>query len=189
VKYHAKYIVADSGPALITTMNFTKKCFTRTCDVVVITWDADVVSALTRVMTSDRDGLPLPADLPARLIVGPEQSRRQMTSRIAQASSSVHVIDAKLSDPSIVDLLAERGAAGVDVRVHDGPDVGTLKSHGKMTLIDGRLAIVGSLALTTLSLDYRREVAIEITEPDAVAALEALFRRAWQRAPATSGRR
>src|SRR5205823_10759566 len=27
VKYHAKYLVVDDGPALITSMNFTRKCF------------------------------------------------------------------------------------------------------------------------------------------------------------------
>jgi phosphatidylserine/phosphatidylglycerophosphate/cardiolipin synthase-like enzyme len=174
VKYHAKYVVADRGPALVTTMNVTEKCFTRTCDVVVITWDPEVVSALTQLMRDDRDGIAAD-NLPERLIVGPEQSRRRLTSRIAGASTSVHIIDAKLSDSSIVELLAGRASADVDVWVHDGPDVGRLKSHGKMTLIDGRLAIVGSIALTTLSLDQRREVAIEITEPTAVAELEGLF--------------
>src|SRR5580692_361835 len=27
MKYHAKYIVTDDGPALVTTLNFTRKCF------------------------------------------------------------------------------------------------------------------------------------------------------------------
>src|SRR5262245_32285996 len=26
MKYHAKYIVADDGPALVTSLNFTRKC-------------------------------------------------------------------------------------------------------------------------------------------------------------------
>ena len=30
MKYHAKYIVADDGPALITSLNFTRKCFEST---------------------------------------------------------------------------------------------------------------------------------------------------------------
>src|SRR5829696_999932 len=37
VKYHAKYVVADHGPALVASLNFTKKCFAKTCDAVVIT--------------------------------------------------------------------------------------------------------------------------------------------------------
>ena len=27
VKYHAKYLVADDGPALVASLNFTRKCF------------------------------------------------------------------------------------------------------------------------------------------------------------------
>lgn len=188
VKYHAKYIVADDGPALVTTLNFTKKCFTQTCDAVVLTSDPAVIAALRQIMANDRDGLPAPADLPARLILGPEHARRQLTSLIEQAATRVHIIDAKLSDPSILALLDRRRADGVDVRVHSGPRVGTLKSHGKMMIIDGARAIIGSLALTALSLDFRREVAIEISDPAAVAALDALFRSAgMSAAPAPAG--
>src|SRR5713226_9334989 len=43
VKYHAKYLVADEGPALVASLNFTKKCFSQTCDAVVLTHDAAVV--------------------------------------------------------------------------------------------------------------------------------------------------
>ena len=32
VKYHAKYLVADDGPAVVASLNLTRKCFERTCD-------------------------------------------------------------------------------------------------------------------------------------------------------------
>ena len=37
VKYHAKYIVADDGPALVASLNFTRKCFTSTSDFLLLT--------------------------------------------------------------------------------------------------------------------------------------------------------
>src|SRR5262249_53676948 len=37
VKYHAKYLVADEGPAIVATLNFTNKCFRKTCDALVVT--------------------------------------------------------------------------------------------------------------------------------------------------------
>jgi phosphatidylserine/phosphatidylglycerophosphate/cardiolipin synthase-like enzyme len=43
-------------------------------------------------------------------------------------------------------------------------------------LIDGRRAVIGSLALAALSLDFRREVAVVVEEPEAVAEVEELFR-------------
>src|SRR6185503_6943322 len=42
VKYHAKYIVADDGPALVTTLNFTRKCFESTRDFVIFSQDPEV---------------------------------------------------------------------------------------------------------------------------------------------------
>src|SRR5690242_4766992 len=32
VKYHAKYLVADDGPSIVASLNFTKKCFRKTWD-------------------------------------------------------------------------------------------------------------------------------------------------------------
>ena len=43
-------------------------------------------------------------------------------------------------------------------------------------LVDDRTAVVGSLALAALSLDFRREVAIVVTEASAVAEAAELFR-------------
>ena len=53
VKYHAKYIVADDGPALVTTLNFTRKCFENTCDFMVLSDDTDVVSGLKILFEHD----------------------------------------------------------------------------------------------------------------------------------------
>ena len=175
VKYHAKYVVADEGPALVASLNFTTKCFTRTCDAIVLTWDPAVVSGLRDLLAADRLSSLAPV-LSQRLIVGPEGARRQFTDAIEQAKHTILLIDAKLADPGILSLLARKRAAGLTVQVHADRRVGTLKSHGKIMLIDGVRAIVGSLALTPLSLDFHREVAIETTTPDAVAEVHALFR-------------
>ena len=45
-----------------------------------------------------------------------------------------------------------------------------------MILIDDEVAVVGSLALAALSLDFRREVAIVVDDPAAVADVRQLFR-------------
>jgi phosphatidylserine/phosphatidylglycerophosphate/cardiolipin synthase-like enzyme len=175
VKYHAKYLVADDGPAVVASLNFTKKCFRKTCDALVITYDAAVVSDLRRLMAADRDRAPAPADLSSRLILGPERARRQLTALIAGARTSIRIIDPKLTDPDLVALLKERRAAGVDVEIVGAKRIGTLKSHGKIMLVDGATLVVGSLALAALSLDFRREVAIVVDEPSAVAEAAQLF--------------
>ena len=176
VKYHAKYMVADDGPALITSLNFTRKCFEETCDAVALTYDPAVVEGLRLLMTTDREGGVAPSSLPERLIVGPERARRQFTALIEQARMSIQVIDAKLSDPGLIDLLNTRRAQGVIVQIHGQKRLGGMVSHGKMMLVDGKRAVVGSLALTALSLDFRREVALVVDELAAVAEIDLLFR-------------
>jgi cardiolipin synthase len=175
VKYHAKYLVADDGPALVATLNFTKKCFARTWDALVVTYDSDVVSGLQQILEADRDGRPLPQPLSPRLIVGPERARRQFLSLIEGAQSRIRLIDAKVSDPEVVELFNKRRASGVSVEIIGSKRLGDLKSHGKIMLIDDRIAVVGSLALAALSLDFRREVAIIVDDPAAVADVNQLF--------------
>jgi phosphatidylserine/phosphatidylglycerophosphate/cardiolipin synthase-like enzyme len=175
VKYHAKYLVADDGPAVIASLNFTKKCFSRTCDAIVVTHDPAVVTGLRALIAADRERAPLPDAVPARLIVGPERARRQFTELFERATTSIRLIDAKLTDPDLVTLLNARRAAGVAVDVYTTKRLGALKSHGKIILIDDRTAVVGSLALAAISLGFRREVAIVIEDREAVADVRTLF--------------
>jgi cardiolipin synthase len=177
VKYHAKYIVADDGPAIVASLNFTRKCFRKTCDGIVITHDPVIVDDLRRLMEADAAGQKMPAEVSDRLIIGPERARRQLTGLIEQARSSIRIIDAKLSDPELVALLRSRRAGGLTLEVFDSRRLGNLKSHGKIMLVDDAKVVVGSLALAALSLDFRREVAIVVDEPSAVANAIELFRQ------------
>ena len=175
VKYHAKYLVADDGPALVTSLNFTRKCFAKTCDAIVITHDPAVVHGLQTLIAADRARAPLPDSIPRRLIIGPERARLQFTEMFQLAKSSIRLIDAKLSDPDLVTLLNQRRDSGLMVHAYTDKQLGGLKSHGKIILIDDRLAVVGSLALAAISLGFRREVAIITEDGEAVAAVQRLF--------------
>lgn len=179
VKYHAKYIVADDGPALVASLNFTRKCFTRTCDFIVTTYDPSVVGGLTRLFRADSRGpaASLPPRLGSRLIVGPENARRDLTRLIRGASRQIRIIDPKLTDPAVLDLLDEKRAAGVAVTVLDRKSVGEYEAHGRMVLVDDAVAVIGSLSLSALSLDFRREVALVVRDPPCVEQMNRLFRR------------
>lgn len=104
------------------------------------------------------------------------QSDDVFTALIANARHSIRLIDAKLSDPDLVSVPNARRAEGLHVEIFSAKRLGDLKSHGKIMLVDDRTAVVGSLALAALSLDFRREVAIVVTEPSAVAEAAELFR-------------
>ncbi|MBI1874381.1 MAG: hypothetical protein HYS05_10925 [Acidobacteria bacterium] len=173
VKYHAKYIVADNGPALVASLNFTRKCFQTTCDFMLVTHAPELVTGLTRLFDADwtapPTGLPdIPGD---RLIVGPERARRRFAELLQQARSSIRLIDSKLSDAAMVALLKTKAAAGVVVEVR-GPDgLGTLVPHGKLLIVDASTAVIGSISLATLALEFRRELAVVVRDRHAVQQL------------------
>ena len=72
-------------------------------------------------------------------------------------------------------LLKARRAEGLTVEIFGSKQLGELKSHGKIMLIDEARAVVGSLALAALSLDFRREVAIVVDDAAAIADVQQLF--------------
>jgi cardiolipin synthase len=179
VKYHAKYLVADERTAVITTLNPTRKCFTRTWDAVLITPDASVVKGLLTLFKADVAGVPLPSRRPLgrRLIVGPERSRAEIRSLIAGATHSIRILDHKLSDPDLVALLRERRAEGITVTVLGKQPMRGVVPHGKMMIIDEARAVLGSTALSTLSLDFRREVSVVVHEPALVKQLNMSYQQ------------
>ena len=179
VKYHAKYLVADERTAVITTLNPTRKCFTRTWDAVLITPDASVVKGLLTLFKADVAGVPLPSRRPLgrRLIVGPERSRAEIRTLIAGATNSIRILDHKLSDPDLVALLRERRAEGITVSVLGKQPMRGVVPHGKMMIIDEARAVLGSTALSTLSLDFRREVSVVVHEPALVKQLNMSYQQ------------
>jgi phosphatidylserine/phosphatidylglycerophosphate/cardiolipin synthase-like enzyme len=176
MKYHAKYIIADDGHALVTSLNFTRKCFAETHDFIVFTQDSNVISGLKQVFENDFNtpSQPLPS-ISDRLIIGPDHSRWRLTDILSKAQTSIRIMDHRATDPSILDLLAAKQRQGVTVQVLANGPVGGLISHGRMALIDEKTAIIGSIHLSPPSLDLRREVAILIEEATVVAELYDYF--------------
>jgi cardiolipin synthase A/B len=100
---------------------------------------------------------------------------------VSSARRSLHLLDHKLSDPDLVALLRERRNAGVDVALIGKKPVGSLVPHGKLLIIDGSRAVLGSMAMSALSLDFRREVSVVVEEAAAVALLNEFYGELRQR--------
>ncbi len=176
MKYHAKYVVADDGPALVSSLNFTRKCFESTCDFLVFSDDPHIISGLKVVFEHDFScpDSPLP-EITDRLIVGPDQARLRLHNLLADAETSIRIIDHRVIDPQMVSLLLEKQNHGVSVQVLGHGPMNGLVSHGRMTLVDNRFAVIGSIHLSPPSLDWRREVAILVHEPSIVSELNEFF--------------
>jgi len=171
VKYHAKYIVSDTC-ALVASANWTHKCLERTCDFALVTTDPGVVRALAAVFAVDCSEEALASDvMHERLIMGPENARDRLSALLANARRSIDIVDPKLTDPATREQLAERTRAGVRVTCHDGDRVGPFAAHGKLIVVDGHTAVVGSLSLSPVHLAFRRELSLITTDPDVMASL------------------
>jgi len=177
-KYHAKFLVADERLAVVTTLNYTARCLTRTCDFTLVSRDAAVVSGLTELFAADwalRPATFTPAQRD-RLIVGPDHGpRERVAALVDEARARLRIFDAKLSDPQIVARLGDRRRAGVAIETASRRDVRPLRRHGKLLVVDDAAAVIGSLSLSARSLDERRELAVVIREPRLVAELNAFW--------------
>lgn len=180
-KHHAKYIVADSGPLLVASFNLTRKCFHDTCDFAVVTADPGAVTDAWRLFESDlaHRVLPESAARHSRLVVGPEWAGRVVRDLLSGAEHRIAIIDHKLDDVRVRRILAQKVRDGVRVDHIGTHVVGGREAHGKITIVDGRMALVGSLALSSTSLGLRRELGVLVEEPACVRRLEAFFAKAF----------
>ena len=188
VKYHAKYIVADGRRAMIATLNPTKKCFSRTWDFVFVTEERELVRSIATLFALDAagEGILPRHRLSSRLIIGPEGARSRMRDLIGSAKRRIQLLDHKLSDPDMVALLRERREAGVEVAITGRRSVGALVPHGKLLIVDQSRAVLGSTALSALSLDFRREVSVLIEDEASVKALNDFYRELTERGAASA---
>jgi phosphatidylserine/phosphatidylglycerophosphate/cardiolipin synthase-like enzyme len=178
-KYHAKYLVADGRVAFVTSLNYTAKCFTRTCDFMLVTRDPAVVSGLTALFDADWSAEPpvLTAAQRERLIVGPDHDpRARFGALILEARHRVRLLDTKVTDRATSRVLDDCRQAGITVEIARRRSLRSLRAHGKLLLIDDRVAVIGSLALSPAALDWRRELAVVVRDPRLVAALDAFWR-------------
>ena len=176
MKYHAKYVVIDDGPALVTSLNFTRKCFENTCDFLVFTENAGVVAGLKTLFERDCStaASPLP-DITDRLIVGPDRARARLTELLGSAEHSIRIIDHRVNDPQVIALLRDKEHKGVSVRIVGDVRTDGLVAHGRMILIDQKIAVIGSIHLSPPSLDWRREIALVIEEAPILTELYDYF--------------
>ncbi len=176
LKYHAKYVVADDSIALVSSSNLTHKCFERTCDFLFATRDTEIIAGVKNLFEHDCDGpaLPLPP-LPSALIVGPEATRERFTALLERAKSRILIMDHRVTDSAVLELLDSQRKNGVSVTILGRGVMGSMVSHGRMLLIDDNVGAIGSVALSRPSLDLRRECAIMIESLDLVRALGRYF--------------
>lgn len=195
---HAKFLVLDDHTAVVGTANLSRAAFSRNREFLVILRGRRDVHAVSNLFRADWNRIPATLG-DADLAVSPSNARHKLVALVASARRSIAVYGEEMADPAVERLLGRTARRHVVVRVllppdANRPDVRRLRRagvdvrgltapyiHAKMVLVDGREALVGSINISTQSLDRNREVSV-LLRGRAVGILQATFQRDWSRA-------
>lgn len=195
---HTKTIVIDpglpTGAAWIMSLNLSKTAFTSNRDYAAVDDDPSDVLEADAVILADGANV---ADtrVGKRLVVSPEDSRAKLTAMIDGAKSTLDIEMEELSDTAIqgalitaqnrgvrvrivcpssgvstntTDVLTTLKGRGVQIRKLGSPDL-----HAKAIVVDGARAYVGSINLTSASMDLNREIGVITATPATLTRLSA----------------
>ena len=187
VRYHAKYMIADKTLHLL-GFNFTKLDMDKSRSFAISTKHNRTVQEAGKLFEADLARQPyVPAK--SNLVVSPESARDMLSAFIKGAKKQLAIYDAKVADPSIIKLLKERAAKGVEVRVLgsikgkvDGIEarkLSVMRLHVRAIVRDATQAFVGSQSLRKDELENRREVGLIVTNPTVARGILKVFDSDW----------
>jgi len=204
---HEKSMVVDDAIAFVKSFNWAPKNFRAVRDYAVITSHEREVREIADCFDADWHRQRFRPGEPSGLIWCPG-GRDRFVRLIDEAKHTLNVQNDRYRDLMILEHLIRAARRGVKVRVMARPphrledekllksitglrimdDVGIrirklkhLKLHGKMVLADGVAAIVGSINFSPGTFSDRRELAIEVRDPDVVKRLQDVAHHDWKR--------
>ena len=185
---HAKAFTVDHARLVVLTLNLTGDGLGSNREYVALDDDPSDVAAAEAIFAADALGATTGAPA-GRLVTSPESSRPTLLTLIDAAQASLALETEELTDGVMVEaLLAARArgvaltlawpgpaagagsaftrlvAAGATVRAVTAPPI-----HGKVVVADDRTLYIGSVNLSTTSLDDNRELGLLLQQPDTAA--------------------
>ena len=204
---HEKSMVIDDRLAFVKSLNWETKNLTETRDYAIVTTHPHEVEEIIQCFEADWERQDFNPGENAHLIWCSFNGRQRIARFIDQTKHSLFIQNERFQDLIIIERLVHAARRGVKVHVMARPphtlkmeklmegvvglrildDVGikihklkNLKLHGKMLLADGCRAIVGSINLTPGSFDHRRELAIEVHDPEVIERLKIIAHLDWE---------
>lgn len=204
---HEKSMVVDDQTGFVQSLNWQTRNLTETRDYAVSTSHKHEVDEIIECFDADWSRKEFNPGPHSHLIWCTGDARDRIARFIDEAKHSLWVQNERYQDPVIIERLVRANRRGVKVHVMVRPphklkkeklvegvgglrimdDVGIgvhklkgLKLHAKVLLADGERAIVGSINLAPGSFDSRRELAIEVRDPDIVDRLHKVVHQDWE---------
>ena len=202
---HEKSFIIDDT-LFVLTANMTKSAFSRNREFGIIQNDPGDVAEAVAAYNADWNREKFEPSRP-NLVWSPVSARPKLT-QVVQAARSTLLVYAELAqDDTIIDELIKAQKRGVKVRFLISPSsqgededankvdldkmqrgkvsVRYLKSpyvHAKVFVADDELAYVGSINLSTGSMEFNRELGILVKDRTAIRLLDEIFEKDWNKA-------
>ncbi len=193
---HSKIMLIDDE-AILSTGNFTYSTFAYNRDFFVITDDESVVMSLKNIFLDDYEGTQS-TQYNHQLVVSPHYSRAKFEVLIDSATQNIDVYAQYLKDPKTLERLYKRAGEWVSVRIvlsenwyedyleelqgktlpkniEIRPISAKAKMHSKAFLIDQKYLFIGSINLSTPSIDQNREFGILLANPEIITKFSEVF--------------
>lgn len=193
---HAKVNLIDSG-YIIQTANLTKSSFASNREHFFQSYDTGVRASLHTIFEKDRAGEKITMkDIHPNLVVCNINCRGVIEQLLKSAKESIIIQTQYITDDSIRSLLkAKKSLPELKLLVADTDDNDDLikffwspyarkfkqyYNHTKMILIDHKTLLLGSMNLSSTSLDKNREIWIILLDTGIINEFSTQFYQDWQ---------
>jgi cardiolipin synthase A/B len=184
-RYHAKLIIIDERQLYVLAFNFTYLDIEHSRSFGVILDDRKVVREAMKLFEADMLRQSYVPGTPA-LFVSPINARKELATFLGGAKKQLLIYDPNVSDTEMLRILAERGKAGVDIKILGraakvpARKLSHIRLHARVILRDASYVSIGSQSLRTLELDARREVGVVLRDLKSARRITKVFMNDWE---------
>ena len=199
---HEKAIIVDKKEVFVLNQNLTASSFSKNREFNALDTNPEDVNEARNIFVADWERKSFsPAS--THLIISPNNSREALTNLIKESKKSIEIEAEIVEDNQTINLLSEK-AKNVQVEIiipgfsqiqtnkqavdrlkKAGIAVKTLSSpyvHAKLILIDDVKAYIGSINLSSQSMDENRELGIILLQNQGINLLNSTFESDWNKA-------
>jgi cardiolipin synthase len=203
---HEKSMVIDDTTAFIHSLNWETKNVTETRDYAIVTTHKHEVDEVAQCFDADWNRTKFDTGDHSHMIWCIGNGRQRLGQLIDSATHSLWLQNERYQDPVIMEHLIRARSRGVKIHIMARPphklkidkliegvsglralqDVGAkihklkhIKLHAKLILADNARAIIGSINLAPGSFDSRRELAIQVDDPDIISRIQKTLKEDW----------
>lgn len=182
----------------INTANLTHSSFFKNREYWFHSNNAEILKSLTTIFDKDwNQEQILETDIHPNLVICPFNCREGVETLLKHAKESIIMQEQYLSDDSIVNILKQKADAdnfNLKITLANPSDnykrakyfwthrVRVVKNpyiHAKMILIDKKYLLLGSMNISSTSLDKNREIGIIITDKKIIEKFLSQFQNDW----------